>query len=100
MPASVSVNVLDMPVAVMGRPRELPAARHYCEPLKALAIYVDNPQPRLFPSDRDREAAGHALNDARVAKEVIAEDQTEDFRDSFKILFWCGVPAGLLALGG
>jgi heptosyltransferase-3 len=52
------------------RPRELPAAQHYCKPLEALAIFADNPQPRLFPSEADREAAGKFL--ARLGRERIA----------------------------
>lgn len=52
------------------RPRELPATQHYCKPLEALAIFADNPQPRLFPNDADREAAGKFL--ARLGRERIA----------------------------
>ena len=52
------------------RPTDLPAAHHYCKPLEALAIFVDAPQPRLFPSDGDREAAGKFL--ARLGRERIA----------------------------
>ncbi len=52
------------------RPKELPAAQHYCRPLQSLAIYVDNPRPRLFPSDADREAAAKFL--ARLGRERIA----------------------------
>ncbi|HEY4416974.1 MAG TPA: ATP-binding protein [Verrucomicrobiae bacterium] len=40
------------------------------------------------------------LHDAKVAKEVIVEDDTEDFTQALKVLFWCGVPPMLLALGG
>lgn len=43
------------------RPADLPAAQHYCQPLEALAIYVDSPQPRIFPNEADREAASHFL---------------------------------------
>jgi heptosyltransferase III len=52
------------------RPKELPAAQHYCQPLAALAIYVDAPQPRLFPNDADREAAGKFL--AQFGSESLA----------------------------
>src|SRR5438093_96682 len=52
------------------RPKDLPAARHYCKPLESLAIYVDAPQPRLFPSEEDRAAAGKFL--ARFSRERIA----------------------------
>ncbi len=52
------------------RPKDLPAAQHYCRPLQSLAIYVDNPQPRLFPSDADREAAAKFL--ARLGRERMA----------------------------
>jgi heptosyltransferase-2 len=52
------------------RPAELPAAQHYCRPLESLAIYVDRPQPRLFLSEGDREAAGKFL--AQLGRERIA----------------------------
>lgn len=39
------------------KPRELPAARHYCKPLEALAIYVEKPVPRIFLSDVDSAGA-------------------------------------------
>jgi heptosyltransferase-3 len=52
------------------RPKHLPAAQHYCEPLQSLAIYVNNPQPRLYPNDADREAAGRFL--ARLGRERMA----------------------------
>lgn len=52
------------------RPTDLPAAQHYCRPLQALAIYVDQPQPRLFPNEADREAAAKFL--ARLGRERIA----------------------------
>jgi heptosyltransferase-2 len=52
------------------RPTELPAAQHYCEPLEALAIYVNAPQPRLYPNDDDRSAAGRFL--AKLGRERIA----------------------------
>jgi heptosyltransferase-2 len=43
------------------RPSDLPAMEHYCKPLESLAIYVDAPQPRLFPSDDDRAVASKFL---------------------------------------
>jgi heptosyltransferase-2 len=43
------------------RPGELHAAEHYCKPLESLAIYVEQPAPRLFPNEADREAASHFL---------------------------------------
>jgi heptosyltransferase-3 len=52
------------------RVKDVPAARHYCAPLQSLAIYVETPQPRLFPSEADREAAGKFL--ARLGRERIA----------------------------
>ena len=52
------------------RPKELPAAQHYCEPLESLAIYVNAPQPRLYPNDDDRAAAGKFL--AKLGRERIA----------------------------
>jgi heptosyltransferase-3 len=39
------------------RPEQLHAAEHYCKPLETLAIYVQRPQPRLYPSEADRAAA-------------------------------------------
>jgi heptosyltransferase-2 len=57
-------------IAASPRPTDLPAAQHYCQPLQSLAIYVDNPQPRLFPSDADREAAAKFL--AGLGRERIA----------------------------
>ncbi len=47
-----------------------------------------------------RDANGHALKAASVTTNVISEDAAEDFRNSFDIIFWCGVPAGMLALAG
>ncbi len=52
------------------RPEDLPAAQHYCQPLESLAIYVDAPQPRFFPSEDDR--AGGAKFLARMGRERIA----------------------------
>jgi heptosyltransferase-2 len=52
------------------KPSDLPAARHYCQPLEALAIYVDEPVPRVFPNDDDRAAAAKFL--ARLRAERIA----------------------------
>ena len=52
------------------RPKDLPAAQHYCRPLESLAIFVDAPQPRLFPSEEDRVAAGKFLS--RLGRERIA----------------------------
>jgi heptosyltransferase-2 len=52
------------------RPRELPAAAHYCKPLEPLAIYVADPCPRLYPSEADRAAAARyleALGDQLIA---------------------------------
>ena len=43
------------------RPKELPAAKHYCRPLEALAIYVDEPRPKIHPNESDREAASRFL---------------------------------------
>jgi signal transduction histidine kinase len=40
------------------------------------------------------------LRNARIPKEVILEDEEEDFSEFFGILFWCGVPAAAFALGG
>jgi heptosyltransferase-2 len=57
-------------VVASPRPKELAAAQHYCQPMEALAIYVNEPQPRLFPNDADREAAGKFL--ARLGRERIA----------------------------
>ena len=43
------------------RPKELPAAEHYCKPLESLAIYFESPQPRLYPNEADRQAASQFL---------------------------------------
>jgi len=43
------------------RPKELHAAKHYCRPLEALAIYVEEPRPKVHPSEEDREAASRFL---------------------------------------
>jgi hypothetical protein len=40
------------------------------------------------------------LRKAKVANDIIAADQTEDFAQTVRILFWCGVPPALLALCG
>jgi len=52
------------------KPADLPAARHYCQPLAALAIYVDEPVPRVFPNDDDQAVAAKFL--ARLGRERIA----------------------------
>jgi len=49
------------------RPGELPAARHYCQPLEALAIYVEKPVPRIFLSDADRAGAAKFAGKCFVA---------------------------------
>ena len=46
------------------------------------------------------EPRSHALHRAQVAKEIIAEDENEDFSQAMVILLWCGLPPALLALGG
>ena len=51
------------------RPSDLPAMAHYCKPLESLAIYVDAPQPKLFPSDDDRAAAAKFLQ--RLGREPL-----------------------------
>jgi len=43
------------------RPKDLPAAEHYCKPLESLAIYVDGPRPRVHLNEADREAASGFL---------------------------------------
>ncbi len=47
-----------------------------------------------------KEPPNRGLHDAKVAKDVIAEDETQDFGQSLKVLFWCGLPPMLLALVG
>jgi signal transduction histidine kinase len=49
--------------------------------------FVDEPRSRV-------------LGEAKVAQEIIAKDQVEDFGQELKILFLCGVPPVLLALVG
>jgi len=44
-------------IAAAPQPRDLPAAEHYCRPLETLAIYVEQPVPRVYPSETDREFA-------------------------------------------
>lgn len=39
------------------KPSDLPAARHYCKPLESLAIYVEAPVPRVYPTDAQRSVA-------------------------------------------
>ncbi len=48
---------------IVGSPRvtERPAAAHYCRPLESLAIYVEQPRPRVFPNEADRGAADRFL---------------------------------------
>src|SRR5579862_6406047 len=43
------------------KPNDTYAAAHYCRPLESLAIYVDEPRPRLHPSEADRQAASQFL---------------------------------------
>lgn len=43
------------------RPKDAHAAVHYCRPLESLAIYVDAPCPRVYPSESDREVASRFL---------------------------------------
>ena len=52
------------------KPCDLPAVQHYCRPLEALAIYVEQPVPRVFPNAVDQQAAGQFL--ARLGRERIA----------------------------
>ena len=51
------------------RPKDTHAAKHYCRPLESLAIYVDEPRPRIHPSDSDREGASRFLK--MVGREPI-----------------------------
>jgi heptosyltransferase III len=51
------------------RPKDVHAATHYCQPLESLAIYVDEPSPRVHPSHSDREAASKFLK--MVGREPI-----------------------------
>jgi len=51
------------------RPKDVHAAKHYCRPLESLAIYVEEPRPRIHPSDSDREAASRFLK--MVGREPI-----------------------------
>lgn len=45
-------------------------------------------------------ARSAVLRKAGVPEQLIARDQQEDFEDVSGILFWCGLPAGALALAG
>jgi heptosyltransferase-2 len=51
------------------RPKDTHAAKHYCRPLEALAIYVDEPRPKIHPSESDHEAASRFLK--MVGREPI-----------------------------
>lgn len=51
------------------RPKDAHAAVHYCRPLESLAIYVDEPRPRIHPSESDRDAASKFLK--MVGREPI-----------------------------
>jgi heptosyltransferase III len=51
------------------RPKDTHAAEHYCRPLEALAIYVEEPRPKIHPSESDREAASRFLK--MVGREPI-----------------------------
>ena len=57
-------------IPVSPKPRDLPAVEHYCRPLATLAIYVEQPVPRVYPSEADRQAAGKFL--APLGRERIA----------------------------
>ena len=57
-------------IPVSPKLRDLPAAEHYCRPLETLAIYVEQPVPRVYPSEADRQVAGKFL--ARLGREQIA----------------------------
>lgn len=46
------------------------------------------------------ESRGAVLRRAGVPERLIAKDQAEDFEDVSEILFWCGMPATVLAVGG
>jgi len=50
---------------------------------------------QFFAESRDR-----VLQQAHIAKEIITQDEREDFGAFFGILVWCGVPAAVLALAG
>jgi len=52
------------------RPTTLHAAQHYCKPLESLAIYVESPQSKLYPSEADRATAAQFLQ--RMGRERIA----------------------------
>ena len=51
------------------RPKDTHAAEHYCRPLEALAIYVEEPRAKIHPSDSDREMASRFLK--MVGREPI-----------------------------
>lgn len=46
------------------------------------------------------ESRSAVLRRNGVPERLIAKDQQEDFEDVSEILIWCGLPAGVLALGG
>jgi len=47
-----------------------------------------------------QEPRNHVLRTANVSSDLIVEDENEDFSQTLKILFWCGLPPAFLALGG
>ncbi|MCX7886733.1 MAG: glycosyltransferase family 9 protein [Verrucomicrobiae bacterium] len=53
------------------RPSDLHAAGHYCKPLEALAIYEEQPVPRIYLNDADREFAARFLGEA-VPEPILA----------------------------
>lgn len=57
-------------IAASPKPRDLPAAAHYCRPLETLAIYVAQPVPRVFPNAADQQVAEQFL--ARLGPDRIA----------------------------
>jgi heptosyltransferase-2 len=46
------------------RPSDVHAAKHYCKPLETLAIYVEQPTPRIYLNDADRVCASSHLASA------------------------------------
>ena len=52
------------------KPSDAHAAEHYAKPLESLAIYVERPEPRVFPNEADRAAASHFFRHAGREKIV------------------------------
>ena len=67
------------------RPSELWAAEHYCKPLESLAIYVDAPQPRVFPNEDDRRDAERFFDGMEDGKVVAVHPGSGSDRKNWPV---------------